>query len=207
MIPAALPGRRTLPVFQRSLPMNTAFLFATTILMTLSTTSTIAADTTPPDAEKRPHVVKAPHGAERNDEYYWLRDDKREDKAMLAYLEAENAYADKVMAPLKAVEDRLYEEIVGRIKQDDSSIPARERGWWYYARYEAGKDYPIHARRKDGADVDALSIQRANEAGDFGGEEVLLDVNALAEGKDYYSVGAYEISQDNTVMAWADDTN
>jgi len=187
--------------------MNTAFLFATTILMTLSTTSTIAADTTPPDAEKRPHVVKAPHGAERNDEYYWLRDDKREDKAMLAYLEAENAYADKVMAPLKAVEDRLYEEIVGRIKQDDSSIPARERGWWYYARYEAGKDYPIHARRKDGAGVDALSIQRANEAGDFGGEEVLLDVNALAEGKDYYSVGAYEISQDNTVMAWADDTN
>src|SRR5690606_16424037 len=104
--------------------MKTVLLLATTILMTLSTTSTLAADATPPDAEKRPHVVKAPHGAERSDEYYWLRDDKREDKAMLAYLEAENAYADKVMAPLKAVEDRLYEEIVGRIKQDDSSIPA-----------------------------------------------------------------------------------
>ncbi|MDH5830490.1 S9 family peptidase [Luteimonas sp. M1R5S18] len=187
--------------------MKTALLLATTILMTLSTASTTAADATPPDAEKRPHVVKAPHGAERNDEYYWLRDDEREDKAMLAYLEAENAYADQVMAPLEPLENALYEEIVGRIKQDDSSIPARERGWWYYARYETGKDYPIHARRKDGPGVDALAIQQANERGDFAGEEVLLDVNALAEGKDYYAVGAYEVSQDNTMLAWADDTN
>lgn len=187
--------------------MKTALLLATTILMTLSTASTTAADATPPDAEKRPHVVKAPHGAERNDEYYWLRDDEREDKAVLAYLEAENAYADQVMAPLEPLENALYEEIVGRIKQDDSSIPARERGWWYYARYETGKDYPIHARRKDGPGVDALSIQQANERGDFAGEEVLLDVNALAEGKDYYAVGAYEVSQDNTMLAWADDTN
>lgn len=187
--------------------MKTALLLATTILMTLSTTPANAADTTPPDAEKRPHVVKAPHGAERNDEYYWLRDDEREDKAVLAYLEAENAYTDQVMAPLEPLENALYEEIVGRIKQDDSSIPARERGWWYYARYETGKDYPIHARRKDGPGVDALSIQQANERGDFAGEEVLLDVNALAEGKDYYAVGAYEVSQDNTMLAWADDTN
>jgi len=171
----------------------------------MTLTSAVAA--TPPDVEPRPHVVRAPHGAERVDEYYWLRDDSRQDPAMLAYLEAENAYADQVMAPLKPVEDRLYEEIVGRIRQDDSSIPARERGWWYYARYETGKDYPIHARRKDGPGVDAATIQAANERGDFEGEQVLLDVNVLAEGKDYYSVGAYEISQDNTIMAWADDTN
>ena len=187
--------------------MRTILLLATTILMTLSHNPTIAADATPPDVEKRPYLVKAPHGAERQDEYYWLRDDKREDPAMLAYLEAENAYADQVMAPLRPVQDRLYEEIVGRIKQDDSSIPARERGWWYYARYETGKDYPIHARRKDAPGIDAVSLQRANEAGDFAGEEILLDVNVLAEGKDYYAVGAYEISQDNTIMAWADDTN
>ncbi len=187
--------------------MRTALLLATTILMTLSTTSPLAANAVPPDAPKRAHTVKAPHGAERGDEYYWLRDDKRENADVLAYLQAENAYADQVMAPLKPVEDRLYEEIVGRIKQDDSSIPARERGWWYYARYEAGKDYPIHARREDGPGVDAISIQRANERGDFSGEQVLLDVNALAEGKDYYAIGAYEISPDNTTMAWADDTN
>jgi len=192
-----------MPEFQ----MRTALLLATTILMTLSTTSPLAANAVPPDAPKRAHTVKAPHGAERGDEYYWLRDDKRENADVLAYLQAENAYADQVMAPLKPVEDRLYEEIVGRIKQDDSSIPARERGWWYYARYEAGKDYPIHARREDGPGVDAISIQRANERGDFSGEQVLLDVNALAEGKDYYAIGAYEISPDNTIMAWADDTN
>ena len=167
----------------------------------------VANAATPPDAEKRPHVVKAPHGAERQDEYYWLRDDEREDPAMLDYLNAENRYADAVLAPLKPLQDALYEEIVGRIKQDDSSIPARERGYWYYARFESGKDYPVHARRKDGPGVDALSIQAANERGDFAGEEVLLDVNALAEGKDYYSVGAYEVSPDNRILAWADDTN
>ena len=161
----------------------------------------------PPDAEKRPHVVKAPFGAQRQDEYYWLRDDKREDPAMLDYLKAENAYADAVLAPLKPVQDKLYDEVVGRIKQDDASVPARDRGYWYYSRFETGKDYPIHARRKDAPGLDALSIQQANAAGDFAGEEVLLDVNALAAGKDYYSIGDYDISPDNTQMAYADDTN
>ncbi|KAF1712648.1 oligopeptidase B [Pseudoxanthomonas kalamensis DSM 18571] len=175
--------------------------------MNIPVTSVLAAAATPPDAEKRPHVVKAPHGAERNDEYYWLRDDAREDKAMLAYLKAENAYADQLLAPLKPLQDTLYGEIVGRIKQDDSSVPYRERGWWYYSRFETGKDYPVHARRQDGPGVDALSIQKANEAGDFAGEQVLLDVNALGEGKDYYNVGDYEVSQDNRLLAYADDTN
>ena len=161
----------------------------------------------PPDVARRPHVVKAPFGAERQDEYYWLRDDKREDAEVLGYLKAENAYADALLAPLKPVQDKLYEEIVARIKQDDASVPYRERGWWYYSRFEKGKDYPIHARRKDGPGVDALTIQAANAAGDFAGEEVLLDVNALASGHDYYSVGDYEVSQDNTQLAYADDTN
>ncbi|QDH71218.1 S9 family peptidase [Marilutibacter alkalisoli] len=161
----------------------------------------------PPDADQRPHVVKAPHGAEREDEYYWLRDDKREDKAMLAYLEAENAYADAVMAPLKPLEDKLYDEIVGRIKQDDSSVPYRERGWWYYTRFDTGKDYPIHARRKDGPGIDATSIQKANDSGDFADEQILLDVNALAEGKDYYAASARTVSQDNTLLAYAEDLN
>ena len=161
----------------------------------------------PPDAAKKPHTVKAPHGAERQDEYYWLRDDKRQDKAMLGYLQAENAYTDAVMAPLKPVEDQLYTEIVARIKQDDASVPYRERGYWYYSRFETGQDYPVHARRKDGPGVDAAAILKANEARDFAGEEVLLDVNALAAGKDYYSVGDYEVSPDNTVLAYADDTN
>ncbi|MCR6663241.1 MAG: S9 family peptidase [Luteimonas sp.] len=167
----------------------------------------VATAATPPDAEQRAFAVKAPHGAERNDEYYWLRDDKRENPQMLAYLNAENAYADAVLAPLKGVEDRLYDEIVARIKQDDSSVPYRERGYWYYTRFETGKDYPVYARRVDAQGVDALSIQTANDGGNFSGEQVLLDVNTLAEGKDYYQVGTYEVSPDNKLLAYAEDLN
>ena len=185
--------------------MKPQALLASLFLMT----SIASAQTppSPPDVAKKPHVVKAPFGAERQDEYYWLRDDKREDKAMLGYLDAENAYADALLGPLKPVQDKLYDEIVARIKQDDASVPARDRGYWYYSRFETGKDYPVHARRKDAKGLDALSIQQANAAGDFAGEEVLLDVNALAGDKKYYAVGDYEVSPDNRQLAYADDTN
>lgn len=176
-------------------------------LFLMSSLASAQTPPTPPDAEKKPHVVKAPFGAERQDEYYWLRDDSRKDAAMLGYLNAENAYADAVLAPTRPVQDKLYEEIVARIKQDDASVPYRDRGWWYYSRFETGKDYPVHARRKDAPGIDALSIQQANAAGDFVGEEVLLDVNALAAGKDYYSVGDYEVTPDNKILAYADDSN
>jgi oligopeptidase B len=86
-------------------------------------------------------------------------------------------------------------------------VPYRKRGYWYYTRFEKGKDYPVHARRADGAGVDALSIQRANEAADFKGEEVLLDVNALAANQGYYNVGDWEVSPDNRLLAYAEDTN
>jgi len=144
----------------------------------------------PPDVEKKSHQVRAPFGATREDEYYWLRDDTRTQPQMLAYLQAENAYADAMMTPLRPLQERLYEEIVGRIKQDDSSVPYRERGYWYYTRFESGQDYPIHARRKG-------SMEAA--------EEILLDVNAMAADKDYFSVGDYAISQDNRLIAWAED--
>lgn len=176
-------------------------------LVLMSSLASAQTPPTPPDADKKPHVVKAPFGAERQDEYYWLRDDSRKDAAMLGYLNAENAYADAVLAPSKPVQDKLYDEIVARIKQDDASVPFRDRGYWYYSRFETGKDYPVHARRKDAPGIDALSIQQANAAGDFAGEEVLLDVNQLAAGKDYYSVGDYEVTPDNAVLAYADDSN
>jgi len=159
-------------------------------LMTLTTPTSAQELPVPPDAEKREYTVVAPHGAERRDEYYWLRDDSRQDPAVIAYLEAENAYADAYMARLKPLEDRLYEEIVGRIKQDDSSVPYRQRGWWYYTRFETGQDYPVYARRQ--GSMDAV-------------EQVLLDVNAMAEGKDYFNVGDWEVSQDNRLLAWAED--
>jgi oligopeptidase B len=154
------------------------------------TVSAIPPHLSPPDAERRPHTVRAPFGATREDEYYWLRDDARSDPAMLAYLAAENAYADAAMAPLQPLQQRLYEEIVGRIQQDDSSVPYRERGYWYYTRFETGQDYPIHARRRGSMEAP---------------EEILLDVNAMAAGKDYFSVGDYAISQDNLQLAWAED--
>ncbi|MDQ3228770.1 MAG: S9 family peptidase [Pseudomonadota bacterium] len=167
----------------------TTLLIAAAILMT-SLTTQAADQLTPPDVAKKAHDVKSPHGAVRNDEYYWLRDDKRKNPEMLAYLNAENAYVDATMAPLKPLENTLYDEIVARIKQDDSSVPYRERGYWYYSRFATGQDYPVYARRK--GEMSAA-------------EEVLLDVNVMAKGKDYFSVGAREITQDNTILAWADD--
>jgi oligopeptidase B len=145
-----------------------------------------------PVAETRAHEVKAPHGAVRQDEYYWLRDDSRTDPKMLAYLEAENAYADARLAPLAALKEQLYGELVGRIKQDDSSIPFRENGYWYYTRFEEGREYPVHARRKDSMESP---------------EEVLLDVNSLAQGQSFYQVGRYEVSPDNRLLAYFEDTS
>ena len=110
---------------------------------------------------------------------------------MLAYLTAENAYADVVMKPLKAFEDKLYGEIVGRIKQDDSTVPYRYKDYWYYTRFEEGEDYPIHAQRKGNMDAP---------------EEVMLDVNRLADGKTFYQVATWEISPDQQRLAYAEDT-
>ena len=151
-----------------------------------------AAPPVPPVAEKRPHEVKAPHGAVRIDEYYWLRDDKRENPEMLAVLKAENAYADAMMAPLAGLKDTLFNEIVARVQQDDSSVPFFEDGFWYYTRFETGKDYPIVARRKGTMEAP---------------EEILLDQNAMAAGKDFFQVGTWEVSPDGTRLAWAEDLN
>lgn len=166
------------------------FLFAATLLMTTFPSSALSPVATAPDAAKKPHEVKAPFGATRNDDYYWLRDDDRKSPEMLAYLNAENAYTDAVLAPTKPLQEKLYNEIVGRIKQDDASVPYRERGYWYYTRFETGKDYAIQARRKGSMEAP---------------EEILLDVNQMAEGKGYFSVGDAQVSQDNKLLAWADD--
>ena len=176
--------------------MPTIRFLTLALSMTLPLSALSADLPPPPDAAKKPHQVKAPHGATRSDEYYWLRDDKRENKEMLAYLNAENAYVDKVMAPLKPLQEALYNEIVGRIKQDDDSVPYRERGWWYFSRFKTGQDYPVYVRARAAAD--------GSQGKD---EQVLLDVNELAKDKKYFSVGNYEVSQDNRLLAYAEDTN
>jgi oligopeptidase B len=146
---------------------------------------------TPPVVAKRPFEVTTPFGAHRADEYYWLRDDTRKNPEMLADLKAENAYADALLAPTKPVQAKLYEEFVGRIKQDDASLPYRLHGWWYVTRFETGKDYPILARHKG-----AMTAP----------EEVMLDEPAMAVGKGFFQVAATVVSPDNRLLAYAEDT-
>ena len=173
--------------------MNPPTLSALTLAISLVAGSAHAADLpAPPVAAKKPHEVKAPQGAVRQDEYYWLRDDTRKNEEMLAYLNAENAYADAVLAPLKPLQEKIYGEITGRIKQDDSSVPYRERGYWYYTRFEPGKDYPVYARRKGTMDAP---------------EEIMLDGNVMAAGKGFFQIGDWAISQDNKLLAYAEDTS
>jgi oligopeptidase B len=144
----------------------------------------------PPVAAVRPYVVESPHG-NRTDEYYWLRDDTRENREVLAHLEAENAYKAAMTAHTQALEERVYEEIIARIKQDDSTVPYRKRGHWYYARFETGKEYQIYARKAGTLDAP---------------EQVMLDANQLAEGHGFYQVGAMAIAPDNRLLAYLDDT-
>ncbi len=144
----------------------------------------------PPVAAKKPYPVTSPNGT-REDEYYWLRDDKRENPEMLAYVRAENDYADRMLAHTKALEARVYSEIIGRLKQDDSTVPYLMNGYWYYRRYETGKEYPIYARRKGSKDA---------------AEEILLNLNEMAKGHDFFDVGEIAISPDSALIAWAEDT-
>jgi oligopeptidase B len=143
----------------------------------------------PPIASVRPHVVESPHGS-RTDEYYWLRDDTRADPDVIGYLEAENAYKAAMTAHTEALEAKVYGEIVGRIKQDDSTVPYRLRGHWYYTRYETGQEYPVYARKAGTLDAP---------------EQVMLDVNRMAEGHGFFQVGSSAIAPDNNLLAFTED--
>src|SRR5690349_11488336 len=107
--------------------------------------SQAAAPPAPPTVAQRPFEVKGP--VERNDPYYWLRDDTRKSPELLSYLKAENSYADTVLASTKPLQDELFKEIVGHIKQDDSTVPYHRRGYYYYTRTETRAEYPIVARK------------------------------------------------------------
>ena len=145
---------------------------------------------TPPVAARRLHEVRSPHGS-RLDEYYWLRDDTRSASEVLDYLRAENKYRDAITSRLRPVEDSLYAEIVGRIRQDDSTVPYRDHGYWYYRRFETGDEYPVYARRPGSVEAP---------------EQVLLDLREQARGIDFYEIGALEVSHDNRLLAYTDDT-
>lgn len=129
------------------------------------------------------------HGDTRIDFYYWLRE--RENPGVIAYLEAENAYLDSVMGFTNELQETLFGEMKGRIKEEDQSAPYLSNGFYYYTRFEAGHEYPIYCRRKDNMEAP---------------EEILLNVNDLAEGYPYFNVGDYDVSLDNRQLAFSIDT-
>lgn len=143
----------------------------------------------PPIAARKSYRVAAPHGV-RDDPWHWLRDDDRTNAEVLAHLAAETAYAEAVLAPQKPLIEAVYQEIIGRLKQDDSSVPVRHRGYWYAVRYATGLQYPIVVRRRDAPQAP---------------QEVLLDCNALAAGVPFFHLGSYEVSPDNRLLAYTED--
>ena len=146
------------------------------------------AQAAPPHAPPLPRRLDA-HGDTRVDSYFWLRD--RDNPDVIAHLEAENAWTEAEMRHTEPLQERLYQEMLGRILETDLSVPERVDDWWYYARTEAGKQYPIHCRRH-------LTLDAP--------EQVLLDQNQLAEGRAYFRLGAYRPSPDHRFLAYSTDS-
>lgn len=142
----------------------------------------------PPTAEKIPQELTI-HDHTRIDNYFWMN--QRDDPKVIEYLNAENEYTASIMKHTEELQEKLYNEIIGRIKQDDQSVPYKKNGYYYYTRYEVGKEYPIYCRKKGSLDAE---------------EEVMLNVNEMAEDYAYYSVAGLSVSHDNQLLAYGVDT-
>ncbi len=141
----------------------------------------------PPVAKRVPHLLES-HGHERIDDYFWMRE--RDNPDVIAYLEAENAYLEERLAHTKPLQEKLFEEIKGRIKEDDSSAPYRYKDFWYYTRFEEGKAYPLYCRKRGSLDAP---------------EEQLLDVNRLADGHEFCQVSGVRMSEDQRLAVYGAD--
>lgn len=173
-----------------------------TLLMSCTTNEEnkeMKTDILPPVAEKIPHEITT-HGDTRVDNYFWMRlsDAQKEAKTpdeqtqrVLDYLNAENAYKEEKLAHTKDFQKELFEEMKGRIKEDDESVPYKKNGFYYITRYEKGSEYPIHSRKKE-------TLEAA--------EEIMLNVNDLAEGYSYYSASGLSVSPNNKILAFGEDT-
>jgi oligopeptidase B len=159
-------------------------------VLILMTMITACGDDVPtvPVADKRPVELER-HGHVRIDDYFWLN--QREDPNVLGYLEAENAYADYQLESSAGLRSRLIDEMKSRIKEDDESAPYRYGEYYYYYRYEPGKEYPIHARKRGSLDAD---------------EEILLDINSIAGDEAYFHVDGVRVSPDHRTLAYGVDT-
>jgi glucose-1-phosphate thymidylyltransferase len=170
------------------LPMRRFFCLALLSLLAAPVAVSSAQRAMPPVAEQVPKVDTI-HGYVRTDPYFWLRE--KSNPKVIEYLKSENAYTDVMTAHTKALEDSVYREIVGRIKETDNSVPYRDHGYWYYTKTEQGKAYPIYARRKG-------SMQAP--------EQVIFDQNKEAEGKTFLSLGGFDVSPDGSILAILVDT-
>ena len=141
-----------------------------------------------PRAEKINKIMTM-HNHERIDEFYWLNE--RGNPKVIDYLNSENDYRNSYMEDYKGLENELFEEIKSRIKEDDSSVPYLDNGYYYYTRFEKGKQYPIYCRKKDNLKND---------------EEILIDVNKMSQGHEYFRIGGIDISPNNKIMAYSVDT-
>jgi oligopeptidase B len=146
------------------------------------------ADIKPPVAEKIAKALTI-HGDKRIDDYYWMNN--REDPKVIAWLNAENAYLDTIMSPEKKLRGKLYEEMKSRIKETDMSVPYLKNGYYYYTRYEEGREYPVYCRKKGSLEAE---------------EQVILNVNELAAGHAYCQVSGLSVSPDATLLAYGIDT-
>jgi oligopeptidase B len=167
-----------------------AFLWAVlgfTSLWSEALSAAPAASLQPPVAKKDPHATRI-HGETLTDDYYWLRN--KGTAEVEAHLKAELAYAQAFMKPTEALQQKLYDEMLGRIQQTDVDVPFLDRGFFYYSRTEEGKQYPIHCRKKGSLEAP---------------EEVILDVNQLAEGKPFMAVGRRTVSPDGNLLAYRTD--
>jgi oligopeptidase B len=147
---------------------------------------------TPPVARREPAPTTI-HGHTLEDDYRWMR--SKESPEVIAHLEAENAYTAAMMKPTEALQAALYKEMLSHIKETDESVPFRERGWYYYTRTVEGSQYPIHCRRK--------AVEGSYDAAQP--EQVILDVNQLAEGQAFMSVGGMSVSPDGEKLAYSTD--
>src|ERR1044072_7368761 len=141
----------------------------------------------PPMAEKKPKTTNI-HGTTLVDDYFWLRE--KTNPAVLAHLQAEDAYTQTVMKPTEALQEKLYNEMLSHIKQTDTNVPYRSGNYFYYTRTEEGKQYPIYCRKKGSVEAP---------------EEVVLDQNELAKGQKFMSVGTFSPSDDGNLLAYSTD--
>jgi oligopeptidase B len=197
------------------LKISTAIALVTSAAPAFASDPTQKADMTdnaalPPVAEKRAHIFTA-HGVTISDEYAWLRDASYpviDDKDILAHLEKENAYFEAQMAPQAALTETIFQEMKGRVKEDDSSVPQKDGDYIYWSKFDEGAQYRKHYRKLKGDFIIKREGEHSEECYDCEGpDELILDENELAKGKEYFRLGAAEVSPDGKLLAYAYDDN